>query len=310
MGATHLVLGASGFVGRHVVQCLVADGHNVVTAGRTPLPPASWNFGITHIPFDTETGDWDALTACCDVLHHYAWTQTAEAGEELRMNVAPAIALLQSMQRQRCKRLLFMSSGGTVYGRLREIPAPESHPLEPISAYGASKVAIETYIRMFCVQHGIDGRIARLANPFGAGQDAARGQGAVAAFLDRALKGEQAVIWGDGGVVRDYIHVSDAAKALTRQALATPDAANQVLNIGSGHGHSLNDILAAIGSLTGRPLDVKYCDARATDVPVSILDIRRAKDILKWTPALSFAQGLKRTLDDLRAGRSVYSSFS
>jgi UDP-glucose 4-epimerase len=207
------------------------------------------------------------------------------------------------------KRLVFTSSGGTVYGRLRSTPVAEDHPLDPISAYGAAKVAAEKYIGLFRAQHGVDGRIARLANPYGTGQDAGKGLGAVTIFLDRALKGEPISIWGDGNVVRDYIHIADAAEALTRLSMVPtdPTAETPVFNIGSGEGRSLNEIIDEIRGLLGRPVTVHYDDARPFDVPVSVLDISRAKTKLDWRPQLSFKNGLSRTHEDITAGRRFYS---
>ena len=306
---THLVLGASGFVGRHVVQQLALQGHHVITAGRRPPPPLHGARDVRHTPFDLTEPNWDRLTADCDIIHHYAWVTGPAMSplEGLEQNVGSLITLLDSMRRQRCKRLVFASSGGTVYGHLHTVPAPEEHPLNPISPYGALKVAAEKYIGVFCTQHGLEGRIARLSNPFGAGQNPTGGQGAVAAFMDRALKDQQAIIWGDGSVVRDYIHISDAAEALTRLSLAALPARLQVFNIGSGEGLSLNQIVAAIRDVTGRALPAACDAARPTDIPVSILDISHARDQLGWTPVLAFREGLTRMRDDLLAGRTSYS---
>ena len=316
---THLVLGGGGFVGRHVALRLAQAGHKVVTAGRRtpPLMPADvTHCAIEHILFDIQNGDWDSLVSRCDIIHHYAWTtspKTASANPlaDLQLNVGAMISLLEALRHHGGKRLIFTSSGGTVYGRLRTERATEDHPLDPISAYGAAKVAAEKYVGIFQAQYGVDGRIARLANPYGAGQDPGHGVGAVTNFLHYSRQGKDISIWGDGSVVRDYIHIADAAEALVRLSLASIDPAARgtpTFNIGSGEGRSLNQIVDAIRALTGKPVEVKYSAARPSDVPFSVLDISRAMAALDWRPALSFEEGLSRMLSDIAAGRTFYSS--
>jgi UDP-glucose 4-epimerase len=148
-------------------------------------------------------------------------------------------------------------------------------------------------------------KVARLANPYGAGQNTGRGQGAVSTFLGKALRDEPIVIWGDGAIVRDYIHICDAASALVKLAQASALGNHSVFNIGSGVGHSLNDVIIEIERLLDRRLDVQYTSARTFDVPVNILSIAKAQQILNWRPLLSFPAGLTRMLADVRAGRSL-----
>jgi UDP-glucose 4-epimerase len=314
---THLILGGSGFIGRHVALRLATLGHKVILADRLApptLPGEPRKGAIDYVAFDLNSADWDGVIAHSDVVHHYLWTSTprtaaADPHADLQANVGATISLLESLRRHRGKRLVFTSSGGTVYGRLRSTPVTEDHPLDPISAYGTAKVAAEKYIGLFRAQDGVDGRIARLANPFGVGQDFRNGLGAVAVFLEQALNGETISIWGDGSIVRDYIHIADAAEALTRLSLAPTDPTPEtpVFNVGSGEGRSLNDVIDAIRSVLVRPVAVHYNDARPFDVPISVLDISRAKARLDWCPRLSFEDGLARMHEDIAAGRRFYS---
>ena len=138
----------------------------------------------------------------------------------------------------RIRKFIFVSSGGTVYGIPQEVPIKESHPTEPICSYGISKLAIEKYMNLFHLLHGMEYCVLRLANPFGERQRVAAAQGAVTVFLDKALRNEEIEIWGDGSVVRDYFYVSDAVSAMTK-ALAY-EGSSGVFNIGSGVGQSLN----------------------------------------------------------------------
>ena len=139
---------------------------------------------------------------------------------DLTENVGVTISLLEALKRRGGGRILFSSSGGTVYGRLRTIPVPENHPLDPISAYGVSKVTAEKYLQYYHTAYGIDASVARISNPFGAGQNPARPQGAVTTFVHRALGGQPIEIWGDGEVVRDFVHIADVADALIALANA------------------------------------------------------------------------------------------
>ena len=215
----HLITGGSGFIGRHVAQLLASQGNAVTIASRNPpdfqFPPdisphISWaHLDIVDV-LDSVNANWywDNVLAGVDVVHHYAWTSlpasaNADPAADLAVNVTATIRLLDAVRRRGC-RIVFASSGGTVYGvTAKEIA--EEHLLVPITAYGASKATAEIYLNLYRSLHWIDCRIARIANPYGAGQNTKRGQGAVAAFLGKALQSQPIVIWGNGAIVRDYI---------------------------------------------------------------------------------------------------------
>jgi UDP-glucose 4-epimerase len=308
--ATHLILGGSGFLGRHVAARLVHRGETVIIGDRTPFPTPSSPLPPKQVSFarlDLIAADWDALVASCDVVHHYAWSTIPQTANEnpiadLETNVRSTLALLDALRRRGGKRLIFASSGGTVYGKPKRIPVSEDHPLNPITAYGVSKVAVEKYLGFYRESYGLDCRIARMSNPFGAGQDPRRNLGAVTNFLGRALNGEKLMVWGDGEIIRDYIHVSDVTNGLIAVATASLDQFTEtpVFNIASGKGLSLNQIISAIESKLGRSLNVQYVAGRAFDVPVNVLDVTRAEEILGWRPRLSFEQGLELAATDLQ----------
>ena len=152
------------------------------------------------------------------------------------------------------------------------------------------------------ILHGLDCRIARLANPFGAAQNPSRGQGAATTFTHRALRGEVIQIWGDGEVVRDYIHISDAAAGLVALAQAPRPPGSATFNFGSGRGTSLNGIIAELEARLGHRLRVERGPPRGFDVLFNVLDIGLAHDVLGWSPALSFSDGLARMIAALQAG--------
>jgi UDP-glucose 4-epimerase len=201
--------------------------------------------------------------------------------------------LLEEAVRAGVRKVVFVSSGGTVYGRPQYVPIDEAHPTDPISSYGIAKLAIEKYLHLFHTLHGLDYAILRPSNPFGERQRVQASQGAVAVFLGKVLKGEPVDIWGDGSVVRDYIYIGDLIAALLAAQRYT--GAMRIFNVGSGAGLSLNQLLDGIAQVTGRKAERRYLDARAFDVPANVLAVDRARQELGWTPATAFLDGLART---------------
>ncbi len=303
---------------RHVAALLAMRGENVRLAirNRTATIDAVLAQGMTTVFGDLRDADWERLLDGVDVVHHYAWSTVPSSADrdpvgDLDGNVRPTLALLEAMRARGGGRIIFASSGGTVYGLLRQIPANEDQPVEPISIYGVGKATVERYLSVYRNQHNIDARIARLSNPFGVGQNLAGNQGAATMFLHRSVAKEQIRIFGDGSVVRDYIHVADAADALV--ALATldlPPEAPHVFNIGTGVGVSLNEILDVLAHCLGRQLDIERTPGRAYDVPVNVLDVSRIRQWLGWSARLSFEEGIRRAIADLSSGNTLMSSLN
>ena len=290
----------------------------VVLADREPLTDHQLLAGnLSFKPFDLVSAEWDSLITDCDVIHHYAWSTLPQTANEnpvadFSTNVGSTLSLLEAMRRCGGKRLIFASSGGTVYGKLRQVPVPEDHPLNPVTAYGVSKMVAEKYMGLYRELYGLDCRVARLSNPFGAGQNPKRQQGAVTTFLHKALAREKITIWGNGEVVRDYIHISDVTRALVALASTNlnhvPDL--PVFNIGSGQGTSLNQLIKAIETHLDRHITVEYEASRPFDIPVNILDVTRADEVLGWRCALSLADGIHIATGDMRGRNTAYSSLA
>ncbi len=305
---SHLIIGGGGFIGRHVARELSRAGETVLLAGRHPPAgrmPSDLAGQVQFEAVELGSADWDRLVAKADVVHFYAWgslpaTANANPGGDLLNNVSPLISMLDALNRRGDGRVIFTSSGGTVYGRPQRIPVPEDHALGPINAYGAGKAAAEIYLSLFRSMHGMDCRIARLSNPFGAGQNISRGQGALTTFIQHAVANEPINIWGTGTVVRDYIHIYDAAKCLAILANA-PRMPDYIFNVGSGVGVSLNELISALEACLGRVLTVNRSAPRSIDVPISVLCIDRAREALGWSPEMTLSDGILRTLKDLSA---------
>lgn len=252
----HLILGGNGFVGRKVAELLVQRGHQVILGVRPNSRHGLHSCNLSRLErreFNMLDADWSRLIEDVDVVHHYAWSSVPAIASrdpmgDFNANVSPTIALLEALRLSKTTppRLLFTSSGGTVYGNLLRVPVCEDHRLSPINPYGSGKAAVEIYIASYRSLYGLDCRVARLANPYGPGQDLTKGQGAVAAFLRQALAREPITIWGDGEIVRDFIHISDVASGLVAIAEAEPGIAHATYNVGSGHGVSLNGIVSEL----------------------------------------------------------------
>jgi len=218
---------------------------------------------------------------------------------DVESNVLGSLRLFELCREHGVRKLVFVSSGGTVYGVPRATPVAEDHPTDPISSYGIHKLAVEKYLALAHRLHGLDYRIARPANLYGPRQRLDTAQGAVAVFLDRALRGQPIQVWGDGSVVRDYVYIADAVDALLR--IASFDGDQRIFNIGSGKGASLNQLVAEIEKLLGRRVKTEHGAPRGLDVPANVLDASLAERHLGWRARTPLAEGLRRTCEWLRA---------
>ena len=211
----------------------------------------------------------------------------------------PTLYALDAARASGVERVVFVSSGGTVYGVPEQIPIPETHPTHPICGYGIHKLSVEKYLHLYEQLHGVPYRVLRLSNPYGIEQVANRPQGVIGNFVYKALHGEPLEIWGDGSVVRDYVYIEDVMDAFLR--VATHEGPARVFNIGSGEGHSIVDIREIIEEAVGRALDVTYGGARDVDVPANVLDVSLARRELRWeahTPLLAGVSELVRFFAD------------
>jgi UDP-glucose 4-epimerase len=213
---------------------------------------------------------------------------------DVQRNIVASLGLLEICRKLGVSRVVFISSGGTIYGCPQQIPTPETASTDPITAYGINKLAIEKYLALYQHLHQIDYRILRVTNPFGPFQTSIKNQGVIASIVARALRDEAIEIWGDGSVVRDFIFVDDVVDALV--AAAHDRSSTRIFNIGSGEGHSLRQVLASIEGLLEKKLDIQWKPGRPLDVPISVLAIDRAREILGWTPKTTFESGLNKTI--------------
>lgn len=307
-----LVIGGNGFIGINLVDELLAAGHQVRVFDRYPSRYKQPDARVEYVTGDfANHGEVEEAVRGTDWIFHLAYTTLPQSSNEdpvydVRSNVIDTLQLLQCCVASAVKKVIFISSGGTIYGVPQTTPIKEEHPTEPICSYGISKLAIEKYLKLFHHLHGLEFVVARISNPYGEGQNPNAKQGAVGVFLGNVAQGKPITIWGDGEVVRDYLYIRDAAQALVRAAEYQPKADQpRVFNIGSGVGHTLNDIIAQIKAVVDVPVEVQYTPARALDVPANVLDITRAKQHLGWHPEVELTQGLRQTWTWIRSLEKV-----
>lgn len=307
-GMRCLVLGAGGFLGEALCAALRADGAAVHAYGRR-LPAAS----RAEHPLRTEAAFEDAAALAAalrgqEVVFHLAGSSlpadsNRDPAGDVAGQVMPAIRLLERCQAAGVRKVVFASSGGTVYGIPAAVPTPEHADTAPITAHGINKRMVEHYLELFRRLHGLDYHVLRIANPYGPGQSPFRPQGVVAAVLHRALSGAAIELWGTGEVVRDFIHVDDVSRAFI--AAARYAGPHRTMNVGSGHGRSLNQLVDDVGAVLGRPaLEVVHRGGRAADVPVSVLDTALIRRATGWRPGVEWMDGLAGTAGWMRAAYS------
>ncbi|CAO3439722.1 NAD-dependent epimerase/dehydratase family protein [Azospirillum doebereinerae] len=302
-GLSCVVLGGGGFIGSNLCQTLVGRGARVTALGQSCNFPEAMQ-GVTWV--EGSFSDRDALARVVEgssVVFHLIGGNTPESSNrdpvaDLMASTVNTLHLLEICRTAKVGKIVFVSSGGTVYGipDPARVPIPETAPTDPISGYGISKLTTEKYLGLYRHLHGLDSVVLRVANPFGRYQLASKQQGVIAALVQKALAGETLEIWGTGDVVRDFIHIDDVVDALI--GAVRYDGPSRVLNVGSGVGRSINTIIADLETILDRgPLPKVYKPGRPADVPVNVLDIGLIREEMGWAPRTDWMEGLRATVD-------------
>ncbi|MEI7612328.1 MAG: NAD-dependent epimerase/dehydratase family protein [Betaproteobacteria bacterium] len=289
------ILGA-GFIGQNFIRQCLLNGDELRILDHKVCPTA-FERQLTWIK-----GDFSDDQAVRKVLQHvdlvYHFISSTVPGDitdessELIQNVVQTLRLLKLCVEAKVKRIVFISSA-SVYGLQKELPIGEFALPEPISSHGIHKLTIENYLKLYQYQFGLECKILRLSNPYGPGQRITGRQGIIAIAIGKILAGEPIPIRGDGTAIRDFIHIDDVCEVLHRVGSAQID--ESILNVGSGSGYSLNQVITMMESVIGRPLSPVYTESRFADIPASVLDITRARNLLGFEPKVSLRQGLEMT---------------
>lgn len=295
-----LVLGGAGFIGSNLVARLVAQGQRPRVLARPSRSSANLRRVMDQI--DMIHGDFmdDAVLRVAlkgvHTVYHLITTTfpnmvIESSNYDLLSNLLPTIRLLEIARETGVRRIVYASSGGTIYGEPMEIPIPEHHPLAPKSAYGQSKLTIENYLSFYARTTPLEVSILRMSNPYGPQQNIYGAQGLLAVAMGCVLDGRALKVFGAGSTVRDYIYIDDVVEAMLKASTAAPG----VLNISSGEGRTVNDVIAAVESASGTRIVRQTLPDRPGDVAVSILDNQRARQLLAWSPDVQFDDGVARS---------------
>jgi UDP-glucose 4-epimerase len=293
------VLGAGGFIGTNLLMKLKGLANFQVTAFSKrnntidPLNDVEWIKGDFESTIDLEP----AVQGKNLIIHLISATNPSTSNdkiiEDLNGTVAATIRLLELCRKHHVGHIIFLSSGGTVYGSPTSLPISENAETNPINSYGISKLLIEKYLLLYEHLYGIKSIILRVSNPYGPFQENNKNQGVIRAFLSNSINEKPLELWGTGSAIRDYIYIDDVINAIILSALY--DGSERIFNIGSGQGISLNELIERIKVISQSKIEIVQKMGRPVDVPVNVLNIDRAKVQLKWKPNISFDDGLKLT---------------
>ncbi len=301
------IFGGGGFIGSTIADRLLQDGHELRIFERPRVAPfrefsvfekVEWFTGDLMSVHDVST----VIDGVDVVLHLVSTTLPKNSNDDpiydVQSNLIATLQLLNTMVAKGVRKIVFISSGGTVYGKPAYLPIDEQHPTEPRVSYGITKLAIEKYLLMYQDLHGIKVNILRVANPFGERQRIETAQGAVGVFLSRAIIRQPIEIWGDGSVTRDYLHVSDVAEAFA--CAIDYEGTNSVFNISSGVGTSLNEMIDMLERVLGHEVVRHFRPGRPFDVPENVLANDLARQELLWVPKVTLEEGIVKTADWMR----------
>ncbi len=306
-----LVTGGAGFIGSHVVDLFVAQGYEVVivddlsTGRASNLNPAAKFYQLDirspqlREVFEAEKPDY--------VSHHAAQMDVrrsvAQPLFDADINILGSINVIETAKDFDVKRFIYISTGGAVYGEPESLPCDESHPINPICQYGASKHTVEHYLYMYHVNYGLKYTVLRYPNVFGPRQDPHGEAGVVAIFAGKMLAGEAVMINGDGNQTRDFVYVGDCAKA--NHLALTVDHQPGIYNLGWGRPTSINEICSVLVNITGYTLPVEYGAAKVGETRHIYLDASKIKKDLGWEPTITLEQGLEKTVDYFKISERV-----
>jgi UDP-glucose 4-epimerase len=300
-----LVTGGAGFIGSHIVEAYLAAGHevavvdNLATGRRSNVPKAA-----TLHEVDLHSRELERIFDVFhpEVVNHHAAQASVKVGNadpvhDLEVNGGGTARLMQLAVQNGVRKVIYSSSGGTVYGEPQSLPVTEAHPIAPLSNYGTSKYVGELYVQMAARTSGMQATIFRYGNAFGPRQDPHGEAGVIAIFTGLMLNGQQCTIDGDGEQKKDYLYVGDIARANVA-ALSKGDGL--VANLGTGAGITVNHIFETLSKATANEIEPRYGPPRPGDVRNFWLDFGRAKEALGWEPTVSFEDGIRETVESYR----------
>jgi UDP-glucose 4-epimerase len=296
-----LVTGGAGFIGSHVAQAYVDGGNEVLvldnlSSGKKENVPEGARFVFGDV--GSETAVEAVRTFRPEVVNHHAAQinvrkSVADPVFDARENILGTLSLLEAARSAGVRKVIFASSGGAGYGEQEDFPADEGHPLRPVSPYGVAKVSVELYLHFYRVQYGLASTALRYSNVYGPRQDPHGEAGVVAIFSSLLLRGQAAIVNGDGEQTRDYVYVGDVVRA-NLAALSRGDGL--AINIGTGIETSVNTLFRTLRELAGSRQEEIHGPAMPGEQTRSVIDNALAYNELGWYPETSLDDGLALTL--------------
>lgn len=298
----YLVLGGSGFIGKALVKELSKQNKVIIADIKNIDEFNQENIEFKYLDF-VNTHDFKEYLKGVDTVIHLISTTlpcdgTENLNKEIMENVKPTVHLLDSMVEMGVSKLIFISSGGTVYGD-KTSASTENCETDPICSYGFQKLMIEKLLYLYKYYHKMQIRIVRLSNPYGSKVNLDRKQGIIPTIIEKAFRKEEITIWGDGNNIRDYIHIDDAIRGI--MAVTNYKGDEYVFNISSGEAYSLNEVISIIkNKIQDYDLEVKYVDRRKCDVRVNRLDNKKIMECTDWKPQITLIEGIDRFIKEYK----------
>lgn len=300
-----LVTGGAGFIGSHIADGFIAQGHEVVILDNLSMgrieninPKAKFylmDIGEKEVDKVFKLEKFDAL------CHQAAQMDVRKSVEnplfDAEVNVKGSLNLLQNCIKYQIKKFIFASTGGAVYGEQEEYPCDETHPLQPVSPYGITKLTVEKYLFYYAKQFGLPYTILRYSNVYGPRQNPQGEAGVVAIFTHTLLEEQQPIINGDGKQTRDYVYVGDVMRANIK---ALRYNGNDVFNISTGIETDVNKIFHTLKNFTDSSIQEKHGPAKPGEQQRSVISYKKAKKLLQWEPEINLDQGLEKTVEYFR----------
>ena len=297
-----LVTGGAGFIGSHVVDLFVAEGHQVVVVDDLSTGKGeNLNHEARFYRVDIRSSELEKVFATEKpevISHHAAKANVRESMEKpilyAEVNILGSLNLLELSRKYGVRKIIYASTGGAVYGEPQYLPVDEDHPINPLDPYGASKHHVEHYLYLYRANYGLAYTVLRYPNVYGPRQDPYGEAGVVAIFAHQMLQNRQAVINGSGEQERDFVYVGDVARS---NLLALERGDGGIYNLGSGIGTSINEIFDRLKAITGYQGDKVHGPPKPGEVFKIRLDASRAREELGWVPQISLEEGLRRTVE-------------
>lgn len=304
-----ILFGGAGFIGTNLSRKLAENKeNNIIIVDKSKVGFLNLekmnlkNVVFKERKFDMET-DFEEILENQDIVYHLIsttvpTTSNQDIAQEMMSNVVVTAKLLDACVASKVKKVIFLSSGGTVYGKSVECPLKEDAQTNPITSYGVQKLTIEKLLYLYNHMYGLDYRVVRLSNPYGPFQRPNGVQGVITTFVYKALKEEDIVVFGDGSVVRDFIYIDDAVNGIIK--IAENQGSHKVYNLGCGKGTSINHLLEVLQNVIDRKMNIIYKPGRNVDVGVNYLDIEQYEKDFGKLSLVSLEKGILNTMDFLK----------